>query len=68
MLGADDADEPKRARRKGMEGIDLMMLPRVKGDNAFWCAWSRVALVNVWNVRTMVRNDGRRMDIYPYLH
>ena len=43
----DGPEEPNRAPRKGIEGIDLMMVPRVNGESALYGACRRVALVNV---------------------
>lgn len=47
MFAEDDADEPNKDPRKGIEGIDLMRVARVKGESAFCGACGRVALANV---------------------
>ena len=48
MFGAEDGvEEPNKAPRKGIDGIDLMIVPRVNGASALCGASGRVALLNV---------------------
>jgi len=35
MFAEDDADEPNKEPRNGIDGIDLMIVARVKGESAF---------------------------------
>ena len=54
--------------RKGIVGIDLRTVPRVKGNKALcWEYEAReVAVVIVWNARSRVGNDGTRISVlYP---
>lgn len=44
---ADDEEELKSELRNGIVGIDLIAVPRRKGERARCGGWSRVALVNV---------------------
>jgi len=46
MLAEDDAEEPNREPRNGIDGIDLTKAARVKGASAL-CGRGLVALVNV---------------------
>ena len=57
--------ELNRDPRNGMLGIDLRIVPREKGDSAALCEAGRmreVALLNVWNVRRIFGNEGKRMS------
>ncbi len=44
---ADDEEELESALKNGIVGMDLIAVPRMKGESALCGVWSRVALVTV---------------------
>lgn len=64
MLLEDEDEDPNKAPRNGIVGIDLSATGRRAGRSGDAGNVLRVALEKALNVRTRKGNEGRRMEIF----